>query len=189
MPSPSTDSRIAALPRPSVKRLTSASALGASVADPMERQDLMERPRQHPTTPQCTATSRQSGKRCRRDAIPGGSVCATHGGNAPQVRAKAEQRLAMLVNPALQTLAWAMDKKQRREQPGVAVRVAQDVLDRTGLRAPSGPWGSAVPIPRPGTSITQTMSVKVETLTNEELDTVERLLLKMGVAAPHGDAT
>lgn len=42
--------------------------------------------------PQCKATSR-SGNRCKRRPIPGGMVCAMHGGKAPQVVAAAEQRL------------------------------------------------------------------------------------------------
>lgn len=42
---------------------------------------------------QCTATSSRSGQRCKRAPIDGGTVCATHGGRAPQVRAAAERRL------------------------------------------------------------------------------------------------
>jgi len=34
----------------------------------------------------CKATSKQSGARCKRYAIPGGSVCHYHGGAAPQVQ-------------------------------------------------------------------------------------------------------
>jgi ribosomal protein L35AE/L33A len=41
----------------------------------------------------CTATSKQSGERCKRRPIRGGSVCAMHGGKTPAVVAKAEQRL------------------------------------------------------------------------------------------------
>lgn len=48
--------------------------------------DLME-------TPRCTAKSKQSGQRCKRRPIPGGTVCAIHGGNAPAVRAAADRRL------------------------------------------------------------------------------------------------
>jgi hypothetical protein len=41
----------------------------------------------------CTATSKQSGERCKRLAIPGGTVCVMHGGASPAVRAAAEERL------------------------------------------------------------------------------------------------
>lgn len=45
------------------------------------------------TDSQCTAIAKGSQRRCQRRAVPGGTVCAMHGGNAPQVRRKAEQRL------------------------------------------------------------------------------------------------
>lgn len=44
-------------------------------------------------TPQCSATSKQSGQRCKRRPIPGGTVCAMHGGKTPAVAAKAQERL------------------------------------------------------------------------------------------------
>lgn len=43
---------------------------------------------------QCSAKSKQSGQQCRRVATPGTTVCASHGSKAPQVRAKAAERLA-----------------------------------------------------------------------------------------------
>lgn len=44
-------------------------------------------------TPRCTATSTQSGQRCRNRPMAGTTVCSTHGGLSPQVRAKAAERL------------------------------------------------------------------------------------------------
>jgi len=41
----------------------------------------------------CMATSKQSGERCKRLASPGAAVCAMHGSRAPQVRAKAAERI------------------------------------------------------------------------------------------------
>lgn len=41
----------------------------------------------------CTAKSKQSGERCRRDAAPGATVCSMHGGKAPQVINAAERRV------------------------------------------------------------------------------------------------
>lgn len=52
----------------------------------------------------CTAHSKQTGKRCGQRAIPGGSVCRYHGGNAPHVRAKATERLAALQSLAIDGL-------------------------------------------------------------------------------------
>jgi hypothetical protein len=43
---------------------------------------------------QCTATSKQSGQRCRRRAVPGGSVCKIHGGGTKAARAAGERKLA-----------------------------------------------------------------------------------------------
>lgn len=43
----------------------------------------------------CRATSKKRGEHCKRYAIPGGTVCYWHGGNAPQVQRKAAERLVM----------------------------------------------------------------------------------------------
>lgn len=41
----------------------------------------------------CRATSKSTGKQCRRNALDGAVVCDLHGGKAPQVKAAAERRL------------------------------------------------------------------------------------------------
>lgn len=41
----------------------------------------------------CTAKSKQSGERCKRYPIRGGTVCAIHGGKTPVVAAAAKRRL------------------------------------------------------------------------------------------------
>lgn len=41
---------------------------------------------------QCTARSKQSGERCKRAPIPGGTVCVMHGGKSPVVAAAAARR-------------------------------------------------------------------------------------------------
>lgn len=40
----------------------------------------------------CTAKAKGSGSRCKRTPAPGATVCAMHGGSAPQVKAAAEAR-------------------------------------------------------------------------------------------------
>lgn len=80
---------------------------------------------------QCHATSKGSGERCKRQAIAGAAVCRVHGGAAPQVRAKAQERLLALVDPALAVLSHAM--RQKAKQLPVAVQAARDVLDRNNL--------------------------------------------------------
>lgn len=92
---------------------------GRIKASPMDGVDPMEG--------RCTATSKQSGQRCKRWPIPGGHVCVMHGGGSPLVKAKAEQRLAMLVAPAIARLGQLVDQ---REFPSVAIAAVKDVLDR-----------------------------------------------------------
>ena len=48
----------------------------------------------HTTRAQCTARTSTTGARCRKAPVKGATVCASHGGNAPQVRAAAARRIA-----------------------------------------------------------------------------------------------
>lgn len=89
----------------------------------------------------CTAHSARTGKRCGKAAILGGTVCQTHGGGAPQVKAAASERLLALVDPALAALAKALRHKDIR----AAVTAARDVLDRAGHVAPRTPPTSGQP--------------------------------------------
>jgi hypothetical protein len=41
----------------------------------------------------CTANSKQTGDRCQKYAVDGATVCRYHGGNARQVKRKADQRV------------------------------------------------------------------------------------------------
>ena len=52
----------------------------------------------------CTARSTRTGERCKRPAILGGNVCYHHGGNAPQVKAKALRRLQQAADALVQRL-------------------------------------------------------------------------------------
>lgn len=45
-----------------------------------------------PDSRRCTAKSKSTQERCGRYAIPGGTVCATHGGNSPVVREAGARR-------------------------------------------------------------------------------------------------
>ena len=94
---------------------------------------------------QCTARSKTSGSRCRRPAIRGGTVCRFHGGAAPQVIKKAQERLAELVDPALTRLAKLVDG----DNPSVALGAVKDVLDRNYL-------GTQEPIAQGSTTINLT---------------------------------
>lgn len=55
----------------------------------------------------------------------------THGGKAPQVRAKAEERLAEMVDPALVRLRHLIDNA---DSDAVKLAAVKDALDRAGYR-------------------------------------------------------
>jgi hypothetical protein len=80
----------------------------------------------------CRATSRTSGQRCGKSAILGGSVCRFHGGAAPQVKAKAEQRLRIMVDPMLSKLH---ELAMQTDNLKVASDCVRDALDRAGIGA------------------------------------------------------
>ena len=84
-------------------------------------------PMDAPYTP-CTATSKQSGQRCKGRPIPGGTVCVMHGGRAPHVQAKAAERLRAMQDIAIERLAELIEQ---RDSPSVAYHAAREVLDRT----------------------------------------------------------
>lgn len=89
----------------------------------------------------CTATSTQSGERCKRAPILGGTVCATHGGSAPQVRDAAHRRLLELVDPALVRLHDLLASADER----VALQAVRLVLDRAGIPTDDDPAGWLTP--------------------------------------------
>ena len=92
---------------------------------PVKAQDPMET--SDPMAGRCKATNRQ-GTRCGRPRIPGGTVCRFHGGAAPQVQAKAQERLMRLQHPAIDRLEQLIGQT---EFPTVAYAASRDVLDRT----------------------------------------------------------
>lgn len=80
---------------------------------------------------QCTATRKTTGARCGNSPILGGTVCRYHGGGAPQVKARARERLLAMVDPALTELSRLLRKSKLDP---VRMAAVKDVLDRAGFR-------------------------------------------------------
>jgi len=92
----------------------------------------------------CTATAKSTGERCKRGAIPGGNVCSMHGGKAPQVQQKAQERLDAMADSAtkemqdrLTDLFSRLDDPELEHSEFVAImrearQLTTDILDRTG---------------------------------------------------------
>lgn len=77
----------------------------------------------------CHATNKQTGERCGNWSIRGGTICKYHGGSAPQVKAKAQQRLEAAALHAAGYLVRAVDPT--RDVDMVGLRAADSILDRT----------------------------------------------------------
>ena len=75
---------------------------------------------------------RSNGDPCKRWAIVGGTVCPTHGGSAPQVRAAAIKRIQSRVLSAVD-IAWKMIESE--DVPAATrARLLIDMQDRAGLK-------------------------------------------------------
>lgn len=95
----------------------------------------------------CGATSRQSGERCKRAAIRGGTVCSMHGGKTPVIAAAAERRLAEQEAAKLLGRVWNPDAAPVTD-PVEALQVLagrmRHSLDVLGAQlAEEGPGGPA----------------------------------------------
>lgn len=77
------------------------------------------------TKPRCPAI--RSGKRCRKPVIPGGTVCATHGGAAPQVKRRAKLRVLQLLDPALGQLARILANPDDQRIGLAAIKIVTDL--------------------------------------------------------------
>ncbi len=94
-------------------------------------------------TRRCSATAKASGERCGRAPIPGGNVCAVHGGKAPQVVEMARMRLmegaSLAIDALLRCLTptppCPMCGRSDSDRDPATIRAAQIVLDRTGFGA------------------------------------------------------
>jgi hypothetical protein len=85
----------------------------------------------------CTA-HRSDGTPCRRWAMNGLFICATHGGKAPQCERSARKRLFDLVHPALSVFEEIVSAPSSAiNPPHVRASAAATILDRTNLHPKS----------------------------------------------------
>jgi len=91
----------------------------------------------------CTATATSTGNRCKQPAIKGGTVCRFHGGEAPQVKKKAQERLNEMADSVTAELQGRLDDVFSRldsaEDADEYVKLLREarqittaILDRTG---------------------------------------------------------
>jgi hypothetical protein len=81
----------------------------------------------------CTAR-RRNGEPCQNAPMKGSTVCRMHGGAAPQVRRRAQQRLLEASDLAAAKLVTMMQDKTL--PPAVQLAAARDLLDRAGVASP-----------------------------------------------------
>ena len=84
-------------------------------------------------TRRCKAKAKQTGERCKRAAILGGTVCKIHGGGAPAVINKARQRIMEAADPAAARMVELMESLDER----ISLAASRDLLDRAGHKAPT----------------------------------------------------
>jgi hypothetical protein len=77
---------------------------------------------------------KKNGARCRRQARRGATVCDWHGARAPQVKAKARQRLDEAADRMAKQLLSIADGA---ESEAVKLAAVKDALDRAGLKPPT----------------------------------------------------
>lgn len=81
----------------------------------------------------CSARSKRTGQPCQRRPILGGTVCIMHGGKSPQVKAKAAERLADLIDP----------DRALREAAKLAYSDIRQLFDEHGNLKPITEWPDA----------------------------------------------
>lgn len=122
----------------------------------------------------CTARVSDGSRQCERWAINGSTVCATHGGRAPQVKKSARERLDELIEPALNGLHKAL----KSNDLSTIVRASQIVLDRCGFHPSkaielTGKYGGRVEAEN---------TINLDLLSIDEQRTLIEILEKAGAA-------
>ena len=85
------------------------------------------------TDPVYCSARKTNGDPCRRRPIKGGTVCATHGGSAPQVKEAARRRILAAQDRAAAMVIQVMEDPETPH--AVKLAAAKDLLDRGGNAA------------------------------------------------------
>jgi hypothetical protein len=123
----------------------------------------------------CTAHSRQTGKRCKNASIPGGRVCRYHGGAAPQVQKKANERLRELEYPAVEAIARMLEPPSPKNlyaaalRGGTVLNAAKTVLDFTEkLNAAKPPDRALVDVTKLSTPLLRLLEAELRQIAERE---------------------
>jgi hypothetical protein len=125
----------------------------------------------------CTAHVSDGSRQCERWAINGGTVCATHGGQAPQVKKTARERLEALIDPAIDALRDVLQRGLDSGETPSAVRAALGILDRCGFH-PS----QCVELTGEGGGPVEVGVFHLDRLSLEEKESLVGLLEKAGIS-------
>lgn len=87
---------------------------------------------------QCTAKAKQSGERCKRRPIRGGTTCTIHGSGTTAAKSAGLARLLAARDPAIDQL---VKLARKADTDAVQLRAVEGILDRTGL-----PRGVGMPV-------------------------------------------
>lgn len=110
-----------------------------------------------------------AGNPCKKRAILGGTVCQTHGGGAPQVKAAAQRRLEDLIDPS----------RVLRELVAVAYFDLREIFDAKGNLRPASQWPDHV-----AAGIASSKIVKQNVTTGDgKVDTIHELKVWDKIAA------
>jgi hypothetical protein len=128
----------------------------------------------------CTAQSSQTGKRCKNASIPGGRVCRYHGGAAPQVQKKANQRLRELEYPAVEAIARMLEPPSPKNAHAAALRAgtvlnaAKIVLDRTLDDEDKPPANTLIDVSKLSTPLLRMLQAELEQIQQRERQNAAR---------------
>lgn len=120
----------------------------------------------------CTAKSRSTGKPCKGQAIRGATVCRLHGGSAPQVKAKALERLKALQPLAITQLEALLTCEENAVRHGAV----KTVFDYSGLK----------PTDKLKLSGEVKHTIDLEHATDEQLEAITGLLGALAIVCPDG---